>query len=187
MCDAVNGKPAKALVKLSTEGVHDASWVTKAARDSYGHEVVDHDGKLYLAAGGSDFLAQLNKGAGGKRSWVRDTMGSAQAVTVMGEQLVVGGHFLEVADHPNDDCGRRLGVQDPNDECRTRKGIAAYSFDGRLDTNWSPTYAGRYSLVWALHVEGARLHTGGEFMTVNGVTQTYYARPPFVPAVVLAS
>jgi hypothetical protein len=176
VCDAVNGKPAKALIKLSTEGVHDASWVTKAAVDSYGHEVVDHKGKLYLAAGGSDFLAELDKGAGGKRSWVRDTMGSAQAVTVMGGQLVVGGHFLEVADHPNDDCGRRLGVQDPNDECPTRKGIAAYSFNGRLENNWSPTYAGRYSLVWALHMEGARLHTGGEFKKVSGVTQSYYAR-----------
>jgi hypothetical protein len=176
VCDAVNGKPAKALVKLSTEGVHDASWVTKAATDSYGHEVVDHDGKLYLAAGGSDFLAELDKGAGGNRSWVRDTSGSVQAVTVMGGQLVVGGHFQEVADHPNDDCGRRLGVQDPNDECQTREGIAAYSLNGRLDTNWSPSYAGRYSLVWALHVEGARLHTGGEFETVSGVTQTSYAR-----------
>jgi hypothetical protein len=176
VCDAVNGKPAKALVKLSTEGVHDASWVTKAAKDSFGHEVVDRGRKLYLAAGGSDFLAQLNKGAGGKRSWVRDTMGSAQAVAVMGKRLVIGGHFLDVADQPNDDCGRRLGTQDPNDECPTRKGIAAYSFSGRLDSHWSPTYAGKYSLVWALHVEGARLHTGGEFLTVNGVTQNYYAR-----------
>jgi hypothetical protein len=25
-------------------------------------------------------------------------------------------------------------------------------------------------------VEGERLHTGGEFLTVNGVTQNYYAR-----------
>ena len=176
VCDAVNGKPAKALVKLSTEGVHDTSWVTKAAADSFGHAVVDRGRKLYLAAGGSDFLAQLDKGAGGKRSWVRDTMGSAQAVAVMGKQVVIGGHFLEVADQPNDDCGRRLGNQDPNDECRTRKGIAAYSFSGRLDRNWAPLYAGKYSLVWALHVEGARLHTGGEFLTVNGVTQNYYAR-----------
>jgi RTX calcium-binding nonapeptide repeat (4 copies) len=176
VCDSVNGKQAKALVKLSTEGVHDASWVTKAAKDSFGHEVVDRGRKLYLAAGGSDFLAKLDKGGGGKRSWVRDTMGSVQAVTVMGNKLVIGGHFLEVADQPKDDCGRRLGVQDPMDECRTRKGIAAYSFDGRLDTNWSPTYAGKYSLVWALNVEGARLHTGGEFLTVNGVKQNYYAR-----------
>jgi hypothetical protein len=53
--------------------------------------------------------------------------------------------------------------------------VASYSFDGQLDP-WSPTYAGKYSLVWALHVEGERLHTGGEFLTVNGVTQNYYAR-----------
>ena len=29
--------------------------------------------------------------------------------------------------------------------------------------------------MWALDVEGTRLHTGGEFLTVNGVTQNYYA------------
>src|SRR5215212_4628283 len=33
-CDAVDGKPAKALVKLDLEGNHDASWLTKAAKDS---------------------------------------------------------------------------------------------------------------------------------------------------------
>ncbi len=72
----------------------------------------------------------------------------------------------------------RGGTQklDPNDECQTRKGIAAYSFSGRLDPNWDPSYAGKYSLVWALHVDGTGLHTGGEFLTVNGVTQNYYAR-----------
>jgi hypothetical protein len=176
VCDAVDGKPAKALVKLSTDGKHDASWVTEAETDSFGHSVVDQGRKLYLAAGGSDFLAEFDKGAGGEPSWVRDTMGSAQAVAVMGKQLVAGGHFWEVADQPNDDCGRRLGNQDPDDECQTRKGIAAYSFDGRLEPNWAPEYAGKYSLVWALHVEGSRLHTGGEFLTVNGVTQNYYAR-----------
>ena len=41
---------------------------------------------------------------------------------------------------------------------------------------WDPLYAGKYSLVWALHVDGANLYTGGEFLTVNGVTQNYYAR-----------
>jgi hypothetical protein len=39
--------------------------------------------KLYLAAGGSDFLAEFDKGTGGERSWVRDTSGSAQAVAVL--------------------------------------------------------------------------------------------------------
>jgi len=33
-----------------------------------------------------------------------------------------------------------------------------------------------YSLVWELHAEGLRLHTGGEFKKVSGVTQHSYAR-----------
>ena len=70
------------------------------------------------------------------------------------KQLVVGGHFWEVADQTNDDCGRRLGNQAPDDECQTRKGITAYSFSGRLEPNWNPMYAASYSLVWALHVDG---------------------------------
>jgi hypothetical protein len=104
-----------------------------------------------------------------------------QVVEVMDGQLVIGGHFWEVAKESlnqfDESCGHgRADELDPDDKCETRKGIATYSFSGRLDSNWSPTYAGKYSLVWALHVDGTRLHTGGEFLTVNGVTQNYYAR-----------
>jgi hypothetical protein len=181
-CDTVDGKEAKALVKLrtdklSTEGVHDASWLAEADPASWGMSVVEANGALYLGAGGSDYLAEFSKTDGGKPTWVRDTSGSVQVVEVMDGQLVIGGHFLEVADQPDDSCGHGRSTDlDPKNECKTRKGIAAYSFSGRLDPDWSPTYAGKYSLVWALHVEGARLHTGGEFLTVNGVTQNYYAR-----------
>jgi hypothetical protein len=196
-CDAVGGSAAKALVKLNTEGSHDASW--RAAPDhaydtSWGMSVVDANGALYLGAGGSDYLAEISKASGGDPNWVRDTSGSVQVVEEMDRQLVIGGHFWEVADQPPvgqpsvdmvDKCGHgRSGdvdqngipTLDPNGKCETRKGIAAYSFDGKLDSNWSPTYAGKYSLVWALHVDGTRLHTGGEFLTVNGVTHNYYAR-----------
>jgi hypothetical protein len=65
---------------------------------------------------------------------------------------------------------------DPNGDCQRRQGIAAYSFGGQLDPNWSPAYSGSYSLVWQLHTEGLRLHTGGEFKRVSGVTQNSYAR-----------
>jgi hypothetical protein len=176
-CDAVDGKAAKALVKLSTEGVHDTSWLAAADPPSWGMSVVEANGALYLGTGGSDYLAEFSK-TDGKIRWVRDTSGSLQVVEVMDGQLVIGGHFWEVADHPDDKCGhgRSKPELDPNDECQTRKGIAAYSFEGVLDPNWNPMYAGKYSLVWALHVEGTRLHTGGEFLTVNGVTQNYYAR-----------
>src|SRR5918993_1085160 len=178
-CDAVGGKAAKVLVKLSTKGVHVTSWRAQADPASWGMSLVEANGALYLGTGGSDYLAKYDKKSGGTRGWVRDTSGSVQVVEVMDGQLVIGGHFWEVADQLGDKCGHRAGgtqALDPNDECATRKGIAAYSFRGRLDTKWSAMYAGKYSLVWALHVDGARLHTGGEFLTVNGVTQNYYAR-----------
>ena len=178
-CDAVGGKAAKVLVKLSTKGVHVTSWHAQADLASWGMSLVETNGALYLGTGGSDYLAKYDKKAGGTRGWVRDTSGSVQVVEVMDGRLVIGGHFWEVADQLGDKCGHRAGgtqALDPNNECATRKGIAAYSFSGRLDTKWSAMYAGKYSLVWALHVDGARLHTGGEFLTVNGVTQNYYAR-----------
>ena len=184
ICDAVDGKPAKALIKLDIEGNHYASWVTEAGEAAFGQSVVDHNGKLYLAAGGSDFLAEYDKTAKGTRGWVRDTSGSAQAVALLDDKLVVGGHFYAVGDQGGDRCGAgRPGdvdqkgnpTLDPYGECQRRQGIAAYSFGGQLDP-WNPAYSGSYSLVWELHVEGLRLHTGGEFKKVSGVTQNSYAR-----------
>ena len=46
ICDAVDGKPAKALIKLDIEGNHYASWVTEAGEAAFGHSVVEHNGKL---------------------------------------------------------------------------------------------------------------------------------------------
>jgi hypothetical protein len=178
-CDAVAGNPAKALVKLNTKGNRDSSWATEAGKGAFGISVVDTNDKLYLGAGGNDFLAEYLKGEGGKRSWKRDTSGSAQAVEIMDGQLVVGGHFVEVADEASDSCGFRSSnpdTLDPNDECQTTKGLAAYSFGGTLDPNWDPPLTGKYNLAWALRPEGSRLHVGGEFTKVSGVTQTYYTR-----------
>jgi hypothetical protein len=184
ICDAVDGDPAKALVRLDLDGNHDNSWLTEAGTGAFGESVVDHDGKLYLGAGGSDFLAEYDKTQGGARGWARDTSGSTQAVGVMDGKLVIGGHFYAVADQGGDRCGGgRPDDVDPNGkpklnpyhECQRRQGIAAYSFGGALDA-WAPAYSGGYSLVWALHVEGKRLHTGGEFKKVSGVVQHSYAR-----------
>jgi hypothetical protein len=193
ICDEVDGQPAKALIKLDIDGnglaIHDTRWQTEAGEAAFGQSVVDHNGKLYLAAGGSDFLAEYDKTARGARSWVRDTSGSAQTVAVYDGQLVVGGHFYEVADNAGDNCGagrpgdldkNGIPTLDPNNECAPRQGIAAYSLDpldGQPDlVNWAPAYSGSYSLVWELHVEGLRLHTGGQFKTLSGVVQNSYAR-----------
>src|SRR5919112_6241165 len=63
-CDAVDGKPAKALVKLDLEGNHDASWRAAADPPSWGMSVVEANGALYLGAGGSDYLAEFSKAEG---------------------------------------------------------------------------------------------------------------------------
>src|SRR5215204_6017791 len=141
--------------------------------------------ELYLGAGGSDFVAEYDKARGGAPGWARDTSGSTQVVEVMDGKLVIGGHFYAVADQGGDRCGAgRPGdvdqkgnpILNPHGECKTRQGIAAYSFRGALDPDWVPAYSGSYSLVWALHAEGPRLHTGGEFKRVSGVVQNSYAR-----------
>jgi hypothetical protein len=189
VCDAVNGNPAKAPVKLDTEGNHYTSWLTQAGKDAFGESVVDYNGKLYLGAGGSDFVGEFDKTSGGARGWVRGTSGSPQTVEVMDGKLVVGGHFYALADQGGDRCGAgRPGdvdqkgnpILNPYGECQTRQGIAAYSLQAVLVPNRASAYSGSYSPVWALHVEGSRqgsrLHTGGEFKKVSGVVQNSYAR-----------
>src|SRR5918992_2177550 len=179
ICDKVDGEAAKALVKLDTEGNHYASWFTQAGTGTFGLSVVEHNGKLYLGAGGSDFVAVLSKTAGGELGWKQDTSGSVQAVGVYYGELGGGGHLFYLGDDKADKCGAgRPGEPqlDPNGECQRRQGIAAYSLGGRLNPDWHPAYSGSYSLVWDLYVEGSRLHTGGEFKKVSGVTQNSYAR-----------
>jgi hypothetical protein len=196
-CDAVSGNPSKSLVKLDMEGNHDASWVAQnAGTDSYGISLAQDSTSLYLAAGGSDFLATYDKEGGGQQAWKRDTSGSAQVVELMEGQLIVGGHFWEVADQAGDNCGFRSKnnavTLDPNNQCQTRHGLAAYSPSGTLDPNWHPMLEGKYNLAWALlpeedslavGIQTGRLYVGGEYLTVNGITQNYYARlsPALVP------
>lgn len=182
VCDAVNGNPSKALVKLDTEGGHYASWVADAGTSAFGISVVDVDGALYLGAGGSDYLAKYRKD-NADRVWTRDTSGSTQVVEVMDGRLAVGGHFWAVADNPGDRCGNRSSDNSATlniyGECQWRKGLAFYTFNGGLDPDFDPEYSGKYNLVWALRVDDlnpGKLHTGGEFTKVNGVAQTYYAR-----------
>src|SRR5215207_10276362 len=73
-CDAVDGKAAKVLVKLSTDGGQvTSSWLAEADPASWGMSVAKDNGALYLGAGGSDYLAKYVKSAGGSRAWRADT------------------------------------------------------------------------------------------------------------------
>jgi hypothetical protein len=178
-CDRVDSATdnAKSLIKLNTDGRWDQSFIPQSAgMTATGIAVELIGGNLYLGAGGSDYVASYT--TSGSQRWKRDTSGSTQELAYMDEFLVIGGHFVEVADQAGDGCGFRSdnpGTLDPNDECQTRRYLAAYSLSGSLQ-GWSPSLTGKYNGVWGLEVDGSKLHVGGEFTKVSGVKQTYYAR-----------
>lgn len=178
-CDRVDSATdnAKSLIKLNTHGRWDQSFKPQGAgTTAWGVAVELIDGNLYLGAGGSDYVASYT--TSGSQRWKRDTSGSTQELAYMDGVLVIGGHFVEIADQAGDGCGFRSGspgTLDPNDECQTRRYLAAYSLSGSLQ-GWSPSLTGKYNGVWALEVDGSRLHVGGEFTKVSGVKRTFYAR-----------
>ena len=178
-CDRVDSQQdnAKSLIKLDTEGHWQSSFEpAQAGESATGIAIEVIGGDLYLGAGGSDYVASYT--TSGAQRWKRDTSGSTQELAFMDGQLVIGGHFVEIADQSSDGCGFRSsnpGSLDPDDECETRRYLAAYSLSGGL-SSWSPTLTGKYNGVWGLWVDGSRLHVGGEFTKVNGVKQTFYAR-----------
>ena len=141
-------------------------------------------GSSTSAAGGSDFVAEYDKASqAAPAAGCATPQARRRRWRSMDGQLVVGGHFYygrrrEETVAVRGARGRRQGnpMLDPNGECQTEAGHSRLLLRGHLDPDWHPAYSGSYSLVWALHVEGARLHTGGEFKKVSGVTQNSYAR-----------
>jgi hypothetical protein len=181
-CDSLTqsgvGRPVKALVRFDpATGAHDESFSPEGAGPTSTGIAVTTDGlDLYLGAGGSDFLARY--ASTGEQVWKRDTSGSTQAVAVSGADVIIGGHFVEIADETGDACGFKSSdpdTLDPNDECATRNRLAAYSVTGDLQT-WNPSVVGKYNGVWAIALDGTSVHIGGEFTKVHNVTQTHYAR-----------
>ena len=183
-CDFADGKPVKALIKLGTDGVLDPSWKPSelaagggsGASSATGITVVTDGSALYLGAGGSDFLARYS--FTGSLQWKRDTSGSVQTIELTGGRLVVGGHFVEIANASGDRCGFRSSdpsTLDPFGECVRHEYLAAYGTDGALD-GWTPSLSGKYNGVWDVEPEGSAFHVGGEFTKVNGVDAKFYAK-----------
>ncbi|MGZ8579778.1 MAG: hypothetical protein ACXWW9_00665 [Actinomycetota bacterium] len=183
-CDFAGGQPVKALIKLSTDGTLDPSWVPSDltpggaanASGATGIAVVTDGSALYLGAGGSDFVAKYSFAEA--LQWKRDTSGSVQALGILDGRLVVGGHFVEIADATGDRCGFKSsnpGDLDPFGECVRHDYLAAYAFTGALDP-WTPSVTGKFNGIWDLEPEGTALHFGGEFTKVNGVRANFYGK-----------
>ena len=88
--------------------------------------------------------------------------GRVRAIEQVGTNLWLGGKFTQVEKRD----GTVLSVSN----------LAVFNSERNEFKNIAPALGGTNSEVWELHVEGLRLHTGGEFKTVSGVTQNSYAR-----------
>jgi hypothetical protein len=190
-CDSITQggttRAVTALIRFNpATGSLDRSFVAEGVGvTAFGISIATDGSDIYLGAGGSDFVARYAPGTAhgsglvGAQVWKRDTSGSAQAIAVSYGDVVVGGHFVEIADETGDNCGFRSSTDptklDPDDMCITRNRLAAYTLDGTLQS-WDPSVTGNYNGVWSVALDGPSIHIGGEFRRVHGVRQTYYAR-----------
>jgi hypothetical protein len=200
-CDELTqgGQPrfVKALVRFDpATGEHDQAFSPEglgfvdgqAGVGATGISVATDGVDLYLGAGGSDFVARYAPaasyldGAGearfGAQVWKRDTSGSTQAVEISDEDVIIGGHFVRIADAQGDACGFKSSdpsTLDPDNECIARERLASYNVTGELRP-WDPTVRRKYNGVWTITLDGTSVHIGGEFTSVDGQPQTNYAR-----------
>ena len=160
-------------------GTVDTTWgldpvpATNAGEGAFAIDLMVRGGTLFLGAGGADYAARFDLDTGGL-AWWRDTSGSVQKLELVGDTLVLGGHFQWVADDDTMECGTN---QAPVETCSPRMRLAAVDArTGHLDA-WAPRVTGAYTGVWALDLDAMdRLHVGGGFSEIGGVEQHDYAR-----------
>jgi len=182
--DLVTTYNLRNIVRIGFDGIVDPSFsppqssfgISNFGISAYVDAAMD---RVFLGTGGSDWVASYST-VNGALDWKTDTNGQAQAVTRLGDVLIVGGHFKYAAYAPGYlSCG-----SDPDPVfCASRIRIAAFDpTDGVLDLEWVPTVTGHYNGVWRTvpSSDGQRLWIGGELRFVTGVQHSYVAR--FSPA-----
>lgn len=159
----------------STDGAL-APWVSgcPCSTDIYGIGVEATDSVVYVGVGGSDWVAAYNASTGALH-WRTDTSGQVQDVGLMGDRLIVAGHFGYVAPEP----GPANCYSFP-DQCRPRSKLAAVDLNGFLDQAWDPEMHGPYAGVWRVLVTPTALWAGGAFVGVGSTAQSRIAAFPIL-------
>jgi hypothetical protein len=93
----------------------------------------------------------------------------------MGDRLVVGGHFRHAAYAPMLQGGEGNCYDNP-EKCAESLRLAAFTFNGFLDTGWAPRAGPEYYGVWTHWINGSELYIGGIFSNVSGVPHRGFAR-----------
>ena len=172
----IGTEPRKTLAQLTSDTGTVTSWTpdpTKIGDNAFGIDLRLEAGVLYVGEGGSDFVAAYDP-LTAVQNWKTDTNGSAQAVSILAGEVVVGGHFKFMAHGPGEDCGTF------GNSCASRLRLGALDLNGLLDNDWAPSVTGFYDGTWDLLVGTTDVPTqlwiGGEFTKVAGVKQSYLAR-----------
>lgn len=175
--DFINGAPQKVAVRLDPYTGQPRAWklanITPASA-AFGLSGAISGDRLYVGAGGSDFVGAYRAADGGQ-IWKTDTSGSSQIVAVYdASTLLVGGHFEWVARSPGQQCGSN---QHPKTSCFLQPRLAAIgTADGRVNTSYTPRICCNYTGVWGLAVRKGQLHVGGAFTIAGGRRQSHYAK-----------
>jgi hypothetical protein len=173
--------PRDSVVRLDTDSGNVLPWTAgcPCSTELFGLGVEFQGDRVYIGMGGSDWVASYDLNTGGQ-FWRTDVYGQVQHVAVMGDQLIIAGHYTHVAATPGFNCGSQGAG------CVPRQKLAALSLAGFLDLDWDPSMTGDFDGVWRVLANGPQLYGVGEFLKVHGVSQQKVARfthPNSSPAV----
>jgi hypothetical protein len=94
----------------------------------------------------------------GQQIWRDSTSGNVQTVALLGDELIIGGHFTSVTRFS------RIRI------------ASVFISNGAVEPNWHPDIEGSFFGPWDLLVDGNHVWVGGQFDTVGGVPQYFLAR-----------
>ncbi len=99
--------------------------------------------------------------------WIATTDGGTNDCAIVGDALVVGGHF--------DYAGGVHAGPSPDDTGVYRKHVAAISLSNASVQSWNPS-ANSTPGLYAIAASATKLGIGGDFLTINGEEQAGFAQ-----------
>ncbi|HUZ84825.1 MAG TPA: hypothetical protein VMU66_09025 [Gaiellales bacterium] len=128
--------------------------------------LTEADGLLVAGLAGNGGRVIAMHVTGGRLAWARWTDGNVKAVAIADGQVVAGGHFMNLCS---------AGSGEPCNEPIAAHHLFAADLRTGLPSGWHPPVNGVLG-AFALFGTSSALVVGGDFTTVSGANQPYYAR-----------
>lgn len=120
--------------------------------------------RLFVAYGGANAIYAFDiTDATGDVIWNLKTGGDVQAVDVAANRVLFGGHFTQVS------------MLNSNQNLQ-RIRFAVADLDGHIQSDWVPSFEGKFYGPWDILANATQVWVGGQFTTVSGTPQYFLAR-----------